>query len=226
MRGTVVEKKKSIEILIALIIAIVMCAFFPTHSHAALVWHWKFVETNYLVTATDAFEVEAIVFNVSTSDDLLWIGASLMSSSYPFWVEVEIEGTNYVFDPSYKEHVITEAIELATAMGYTQSAFLTSALNGATQGSNFIQNVNKSAIAGDLTTYAGNLIQEIKTNHPGATLGDIVGGMTIVPAGAPLRHTLLPDQQSIIATWSEIPASYRTTLRIQHEGIDTTVYSG
>ncbi len=107
------------------------------------------------------------------------------------WVEVEIDGTSYVFDPSYKTHTVTEPIDLSTAMGYDRTAFLTSAKSGAVEGTNYIQNVNKTNIASNLTTFADNLYQEIKTTRPGATLEEITGGLVIIPTDGIMRQTTL-----------------------------------
>ncbi len=141
------------------------------------------------------------------------------------WVKVNIEGTDYVFDPSFKTYDITPPINLEAAMGYSQSTFLSNAMAGATTGSDYLQNVNKSNIAGTLTNYATNLANEIRTNHPGATLGEIIGERKIIPMTTPLRQTELPYQESVAYTWQEIPSNYRTTIQLQHVGINTTLYS-
>lgn len=58
------------------------------------------------------------------------------------WVKVNIGGTNYVFDPSFKTHTKKVGINLTTATGYNASTYLTSALSGATVNADFVQNIN------------------------------------------------------------------------------------
>ena len=48
------------------------------------------------------------------------------------WVLCTISGTNYVFDPVQKTYTTKTAINLATAMGYNATTFLTNAKSGAT----------------------------------------------------------------------------------------------
>jgi RHS repeat-associated protein len=141
------------------------------------------------------------------------------------WVKVNIDGTDYVFDPALKTHSYKEPIDLASAMGYDQATFLSSALSGATVGSDYIQNVNKTNLSNSLAAHATNLISYIKLNHPAAKIDDIIGGKTIDPLSSMLRQTSLPYQLSITAEWTDIPDAYRTSLRVQHLGIDETFYS-
>lgn len=50
------------------------------------------------------------------------------------WVKVNIGGTNYVFDPSYKPHTFKTGIDLASSSttGYDAATYLSSATSGAT----------------------------------------------------------------------------------------------
>lgn len=141
------------------------------------------------------------------------------------WVKVTISGSDYVFDPSFKTHSYKQAIDLASAMSYNQSSFLSNALSGTTIDPDYIQKINKSNIRNDLTTYATNLITHIKANYSSAYLNNIIGGKTINPLAGFPRQTSLSYQQSITEEWTDIPNQYKTSLRIQHLGIDETLYS-
>ncbi len=136
------------------------------------------------------------------------------------WVTVNIDGTDYAFDPSFKQYTETAPIDLTSAMGYNQADFLSQALSGATVDADFVQHLNTTNIVSALSDYASNLVSYIQANHPDAELEDIVGGKTIQAATIPLRQTSLPYQQSIIGTWTEIPQNYKTTLNVRHLGID------
>ncbi|MBU2569647.1 MAG: hypothetical protein KJ725_06325 [Gammaproteobacteria bacterium] len=153
-------------------------------------------------------------------------GALAFADINHVWVKANIGGTNYVFDPSFKSHTETASIDLAAAMNYDQTAFLTQSLTGATVGSDYLQNVNRANIRSNLNGYADNLINHIRTQQPAATLTDIIGGRSINPVAGTLRQSALPYQLSVSAEWAtDIPVQYETSLRIQHLGIDQTFYA-
>jgi len=147
------------------------------------------------------------------------------------WVKVTIDGEIHQFDPSFKSHTKGSRItNFRTAMGYDSTTFYNHAIQGATinEGSS-VKDINKANIASDLTTYTNNLIDMIKTEHSGDDLTDIIGGSRIdAVAETALPPVSLPytvyhtDEDFPI---EEIPSIYRTTLRIQHCGIDQTLYS-
>ncbi|MBW8042153.1 MAG: hypothetical protein FVQ85_19435 [Planctomycetes bacterium] len=144
------------------------------------------------------------------------------------WVKVNIDGTDYVFDPSFKSHSFKSGINLATEMGYDQTSFLNNAKSGAVITTDSVRNINKANIASDLATYGTNLIDYIKTNDPGATLDDIIGGKNIIPASeVPIRQTYLPYELSTPSPleWPNILDGYKTTLQIEYRGIDVTTFS-
>jgi RHS repeat-associated protein len=146
------------------------------------------------------------------------------------WVQVDIGGTLYMLDPSYKAYTTTAAsINLTTATSYSQATLLTQAQVGATvDGSgNWIQNVNKANIATELNTLSTNLVNYIKTNNPTATLDDVLGGRSINQISTPVRLTALPYQKvgDVPVIWTVIPDVYKTTVRVQFPGIDVTFFS-
>jgi hypothetical protein len=141
------------------------------------------------------------------------------------WVKAIIGGTNFVFDPSFKSNVYAASADLKTAMGYDRTNFIAGAMVGAISNSLYLQNINVAALRSALTNYTTNLVNFIQTNRPGATLEQIIGGKAIAAAQLPLRQTNLAYQYSILHEWTDIPATYKTSLRIQHLGIDVTLYS-
>ena len=128
-------------------------------------------------------------------------GAALVSLKVDHvWVKVNIGGTNYYFDPSYKPHTRKVGINLATATGYNAASYLSAATSGATSTADYIQNPNRTNIRSNLTSYAGNLASWLRTNKPAGTLDDAVGGMTINPhIGGNLRQATLPYQDTSAA---------------------------
>jgi RHS repeat-associated protein len=142
------------------------------------------------------------------------------------WVQVTINGTNYVFDPSFKQHVVSPGLSnLASIIGFSQSQFLADA--GGTIGSDSsISNLNRANIRADLANYANNLVNYINSTNPAFTLNDVIGGKSIVPlAGSPIRQTSLPylsnnQPSGFPQNWgNSIPDGYRACLAISMPGV-------
>ncbi len=141
------------------------------------------------------------------------------------WVKVNIDGTDYAFDPSFKNYTYTSAIDLASAMGYDHDTFLSEALEGADITDDYIRNVNRANIRSSLENYASKLIEYIRNNYSAPTLDDIIGGKKINPVQTQIRQTSLPNQVSITEEWTEIPDEYKAKLRIELPGLDLTLPS-
>ncbi|MGH9551363.1 MAG: DUF6531 domain-containing protein, partial [Terriglobales bacterium] len=141
---------------------------------------------------------------------------------------VNISGTNYLFDPSFKAYTYKTGINLGSALGYSQSTFLTQAESGATITADSVTNLNRTNIRSQLSTYASNLTSYIQSNLPDAGVDDVLGGRTIDLNVNPIRQTTLsyeaPGDTPVIWT-GDVPNSYRPTLRVQFGGIDQTFYS-
>lgn len=140
------------------------------------------------------------------------------------WVGgVVIGGTSYVFDPSFKQYNTIAGVNLAAATGYSQATLLAQAETGATidPSGNYVQNLNRTDLRNQLTTYATNLMSWIKTNMPGATVDQIVGGRTINQISAPVRLTSLPYEApgDVPTTFTTVPNQYRITVSFQFQPV-------
>lgn len=159
-----------------------------------------------------------------------WNGSTFYMDIRHVWVEVVISGTTYVLDPSrktYTRKTPMSSSSLASAMGYSQSTFLSNAQSGATvDGSgNWVQNMNVKNINDDLKTYTANLVSYIKSNTIGsagpgtASVDDILGGQSIVPVTLPLTlSTSLSYQMpgDTPTTWTgDVSSSFKPTLQVQ-----------
>jgi YD repeat-containing protein len=139
------------------------------------------------------------------------------------WVEVRIDGTDYVFDPAFKVHTVRTGIDLGAAMGYDRQSLLGSALAGATVTSNSVQSLNDANLRLALDGFAANLADVIRNDHPGATIDEIIGGREILPPVEAPRQTSVPGQQAVFEQWAgEIPAAFRACLRVALPGFDET----
>jgi len=142
------------------------------------------------------------------------------------WVQVDIAGTNYVFDPSFKTYSYEAAqVNIPTATGYVQSTFLSQAESGATITSDSILNMNRANIRSQLSTYAQNLQSYLSTNLPAASLDDVLGGKTIVQNTSPIRQTSLSYQTGTPTVNASIPDAYRVQYQINFPGIQEIFYT-
>lgn len=142
------------------------------------------------------------------------------------WVKVNIEGSDYVFDPSFKKYQINTGINVAEATGYDEDSFVTKSLSGSTITNDYIQNINQAEIRNTLTNYTAQLVQLIHGNYSEASLSEVIGKKIIQPESTPQRQTALAYQQSVSEEWvGSIPVRYQTKLRIKHLGIDVSYSS-
>lgn len=147
------------------------------------------------------------------------------------------------YDPSFKVHTSTTGIDLSTAMqcGATTScsgslsAVRSQATSAATSGAdttaptgstNAIRTVNQPGLEAQLRTWAMNLKANLDAYQVDTATRDIVGGRAIDAAAMPIAGSSLPyGNPTAQASWSEIPDQYRTTLRVQYDDVDVTVFA-
>jgi len=149
-----------------------------------------------------------------------WVSTTLNH----IWVKCTISGTDYVFDPSLKPYTYKTGVDIESIMSYDQAKFLDNAQYGATVTSDSLKNLNRVNIRNDMNHYANNLLDYIKNNDHAAGLDDILGGRQIMAASStPLRQTSHPKQTGTPTTWTDIPNTYRTEVRIQFPGFPSNV---
>jgi RHS repeat-associated protein len=146
------------------------------------------------------------------------------------WVKCTVSGTDYIFDPSLKSYSYKTGVDIESIMSYDQTEFLANVQEGATVTSNSVQRLNRSNVRNDMNKFANNLLDYIKNNDPAAGMDDILGGRKIVAASdSPLRQTSHPNQTGTPTTWTDIPNTHRTEVRIQFPATptnaDVTKYS-
>jgi hypothetical protein len=141
------------------------------------------------------------------------------------WVQANIAGSDYLFDPAFKDYTETAGIDIGSATLYDRNALLTAAQSGATIGSDYVQNLNEGNIRTKIEEYANNLITSIRTQHPNKDIKEIIGGRSIVQTNLTDYQSTLPFETRDTVLWTDVPANMTTTVRIQHEGIDATPYS-
>ena len=162
-----------------------------------------------------------------------WTGTEWFMDIRHVWVEW-VDGVNtYTFDPSVKTYTRKAAMsstDLATAMGFNSSTFLTNAQVGSTITTDYAENINRSAVRSDLESMTSTLIAYLQSNsvgsaEPGAsTIDDVLGGQEIVPLLLPVLQTSLPYQQpgDVPTVWTgSVPSTLRPTVQIQFPNWNT-----
>ncbi|MFN9729546.1 MAG: RHS repeat protein, partial [Pseudomonadota bacterium] len=178
-------------------------------------------------------------------------GTFVMIEVEHVWVQVNIGGINYFFDPSIKPRAVGARPNLAAITGYNRTTFLgnTVATAGATVTADSVLNLNRANVRATLTTYANNLATHIRANNPHGALHDVLGGPGPITAdfpSAPQRLTALlptcPGPGAVMITQrcqvappvvmregNADPATdvnaFRVDLRVQFLGIDKTYTS-
>lgn len=187
--------------------------------------------TGWLGVKNDGLAIRQLLINggipigttaIFQDGTLFWIDVSHV------WVRLEINGTQYVFDPSFKQHTISPGLaNLGAILGYTQSQFLANA-GGVIDGVS-ISNLNRTNIRNNLVSYANSLINYITSNNPAWAMNDVVGGKTIqYLAGSPRRLTSLPyispsQPSGFPQSWgATVPNGYRTCFTISMPGVTPT----
>jgi RHS repeat-associated protein len=191
----------------------------------------------------DAFLGSQDTEDVQPSKDILDV-AHISYTAYPeeglfdyldmehIWVRVTIDGTDYVFDPSYKAYDYADGIDLAEAIQWVDTdnqsydALRAAAMEGASTESG-IQNLNRGNIHSYFKTYGTNLLNWINTNKFDASVIDIIGGREIHSlTSQPVRQTSLPYQTpGVDPAPYTIQSTDRATYRVQFGGIDQTFYT-
>ncbi|MBX9567463.1 MAG: hypothetical protein K2X77_01150 [Candidatus Obscuribacterales bacterium] len=144
------------------------------------------------------------------------------------WVQVDIDGTDYVFDPTYKTYDYITGIDLAAATEFDEEDLMAAAEDGATEGDVYWEDINAGNIRTLFSTYGSNLLTYIRENAFDASMEQIIGGRKIQPlSSTPLRQTELPYQtpESSITIWENIPNASRATYQVEFGGIDETFYT-
>lgn len=144
------------------------------------------------------------------------------------WIEVDINGVLYQFDPALKIHTMTPGYgNLKSILGYSAtgtcgvdkllpSCGLLDAAGGTLTG-NYWSSFDDTTIEAKLNKYAENLIDFIRTQNPTAELKNVIGAWEIEAiSSAPVRqlqHPYLASNTTPVS-WTAVPNPYRATLRI------------
>lgn len=134
------------------------------------------------------------------------------------WVEAQIDGTWYAFDPSLKSNDPVAGIDIWDEINTNGAAAWSTASSGGLSG------INATTLNGHLEGWATDLEDALASeDHHDKSLKQVVGGWDIIPTEAEPRVAAIAHQTSIAARWSgDVPTSFRAKLRIESAGFDQT----
>lgn len=139
------------------------------------------------------------------------------------WVQANIGGTWYAFDPSLKTNTRINGIDLWSAAGASAASAWSNVASGVAVSGGDLTGVNAGYIQTDVANYATTLQNTLIASHSGKSLKELTGGWEIERTEAVLRNTSLPNQLAVSAYWAgDVPAPYRATVRLQTAGFDHT----
>lgn len=135
------------------------------------------------------------------------------------WVKVNIDGTDYMFDPAFKKYVYQDGIsDIGSVIAFDESTLISAAESGATITADSIQDLNRANIRDKFKEYGTNLLDWIRENAFDASMAEIIGGRKIDPSLAnPVHSTTHPRQSPAFPTnteFDEIPDTLRAKLNI------------
>lgn len=143
------------------------------------------------------------------------------------WVRVDINGTTYNLDPAFKTvSKATSTIDIATASGFDEGVLLNSAdaTEVETTDDYFeVSDISLSGLEAKLTENTSTLLTSVRSTYYSDSPEQVLGQYAIDPQTLTELPASLPFAFTESAVWSEVPAQYLHTLRIEAGAIRETV---
>lgn len=131
-----------------------------------------------------------------------------------WWTEIQLNGTTYELDPSFKSHLLHTRADIPAMMGYSHAQTVAAALSGSSAvpglpaGIESIQGLSKTQLANQLNSYSGNLLNAIRAQRPADAALNVFGGKEIT---GDYFGTLFPTGGDSYPT---LPASVETVFTV------------
>jgi RHS repeat-associated protein len=144
------------------------------------------------------------------------------------WVFLTIGPNTFSLDPAFKiSEPVPSVLSLTNAMGGSgasiSNALITAA--GGTNTGNIAQNLNEAAVRSQLTGYTTNLLNDIQSNAPNASVQEVLGGWQITPANNSLDYSNVLafatedfGGAAPVLEWANEPTNMMSTLKITFAG--------
>ena len=189
---------------------------------ASQFYDWTGMENAQAACALLAAGGIPAVINGETRASCDYSGAISSVTVSHVWVEAQIGGAFYTFDPSLKAYQHQAGMGVSQAMGLNDGELWNAATSGMGQdnagGVPFVSNLNQEALASKLQLYSTTLETALKAKvEAGQDLTDVIGGRRIKPVERPAGGWRLakPANYSATATWEKgIPTPFRNKLML------------
>jgi len=166
----------------------------------------------------------------------IYLGSLLQARGYPtyfyfgdqtnfafhrVWVKLTIGGTDYYLDPAFKVSEPITGIDLPSAMQLSTNELMTAA--GGMSTSDYVQNLNDTALRNKLCDYTTNLLANVQSNT-NASVEQIIGGQQIVASTNTALSQSLPfpaytsGGQLPVVDWDSEPTNLMAALTISFAG--------
>jgi len=143
------------------------------------------------------------------------------------WIELNVNGTVYKLDPSYKLYEKIEGLsDLLTSIGYSRSQLLTDASVGASTGVGFVKSLHQDNIESYLVARTQAVISFLEQNYPDISVSELIGGKRLIKEEISDLSDAFPLEELYFGTnltWTSIPDSYKTKVRFRSGSIDYTI---
>ncbi len=189
--------------------------------------HWlqlSFPNTNYSATV-DYFANLTAIRGYPT---FVWFDDNSSIALHRVWVKLTMDATDYYLDPAFKISEPVTGIDLAAAMGLNTNDLVSAA--GGTNTADYVQNVNEAAVRNKLRDYTTNFLATLQSNHPNASVAEILGGWRIVPStNTTLSQSLLfpnydASGQLPVLDWTYQPTNLMSSLTMTLAGTNYLLY--
>ena len=189
---------------------------------ASQFYDWTGMENAQAACALLAAGGIPAVINGETRASCDYSGAISSVTVSHVWVEAQIGGAFYTFDPSLKAYQHQAGMGVSQAMGLNDGELWNAATSGMGQdnagGVPFVSNLNQEALASKLQLYSTTLETALKAKvEAGQDLTDVIGGRRIKPVERPAGgwRQARPANYSGTATWEGgIPTPFRNRLAL------------
>ena len=141
-----------------------------------------------------------------------------------FWVAAHIDGQWRHLNAAFHEVDNGSVLDMASAMGYVRTHFLSEVLSGATEGAGSIKDIHAENLRAEMQSYSTILYNYLEEHHPLAETTDVLGGQRILP----IEVASLPRTPSYahgddgVGYMEELPSSLLWRVNIQYRDIDYT----
>lgn len=141
------------------------------------------------------------------------------------YLKVEVGGTTYDLDPSYKTYEEIEGLnDILSSIGYSRSSLLNTA--GGSTGTGYVRSLNNSNIETYLSNLNDDLLDYLNQNHDGLSLQELISGRRIVRQEITSLSQAFPLPKLFGGTndtTTTLPTAYESKVRFKAGNIDYTI---